>query len=159
MKSILYGLLFLCFGGYAQQMALPGMEKTAACATALLKKEDFKLSEGRMRVIGVPCTINIEEDSHVILVSVVCQQNVFEQMGVEKINAMILEANDKVRHSLKTNHQYLPREIKMAYIPDSHDWSLTNSFTEQDQQGTATERLLAVDFDGNGKFAVMKRIL
>ncbi|HOZ75443.1 MAG TPA: hypothetical protein PLS51_04870 [Flavobacterium sp.] len=83
----------------------------------------------------------------------------FEKVGVEKINDMILQADEKVRYSLKTNHLYLPREIRMAYIPDSHDWSLTNSFSEQDQQGTVIERLLAVDFDADGKFAIMKRIL
>jgi hypothetical protein len=163
MKFMLYGLLFVCCLGYAQQMAAPetnGFSKPAPSTTAvLLKKEDFKLLDGRMRVIDFPCKISNENDCPIVLVSVVCQQNAFEKMGVEKINDMILQADEKVRHSLKTNHLYLPREIRMAYIPDSHDWSLTNSFSEQDQQGTVVERLLAVDFDAEGKFAVMKRIL
>lgn len=112
-----------------------------------------------MCVVDFPCKISNEKDCLIVLISVVCQQNMFEKVGVEKINDMILQADEKVRYSLKTNHLYLPREIRMAYIPDSHDWSLTNSFSEQDQQGTVIERLLAVDFDADGKFAIMKRIL
>ena len=163
MKFLLHLLLFFCSLGYAQQMAVPeanhfGMSAPST-TSVLLKKEDFKLLDGRMCVVDFPCKISNEKDCLIVLIIVVCQQNMFEKVGVEKINDMILQADEKVRYSLKTNHLYLPREIRMAYIPDSHDWSLSNSFSEQDQQGTVIERLLAVDFDADGKFAIMKRIL
>jgi hypothetical protein len=166
MKKTFYFLVFCVSFGYAQDIAVVDgtivINKYVATSTAtglLLKKEDFKLSEGRMQVTTLPCKIHNDDYTHTVLVSVVCQQNAFEKLGVDKINDMILEANEKVRHSLKTDHLYQPKEIKMAYIPDSHDWSLTNSFTEEDAEGLVTERLLSVDFDANGKFAVMKRIL
>jgi len=166
MRKIFYFLLLCVSWGHAQEFAANEGEaipreyvKNTAFKNLLLKKEDFTLCEGRMQVTAFPCQIKNEDNTHTILVSVVCQQKVFDQLGVDKINDMILVANEKVRHSLNLSHRYLPKEIRMAYFPDSRDWSLTNSFTEQDVEGTETEHLLAVDFDANGKFALMKRIL
>lgn len=88
MKLLLYGLLLVCSLGYAQQLAMPEgdrFNKPVPSTTAiLLKKEDFKLSEGRMRVTDFPCKINNDNECPVVLVSVVCQQKAFEKMGVEK---------------------------------------------------------------------------
>jgi len=159
-------LLTACFG-YAQDVASIENGKTftykSSPATVteeqLLKKEDFKLSDGRMSVNSITCKIQNYGNTNTILVSVVCQQQAFNQLGVDKINDMILVVNEKVRNSVQVEHQYNPTEIKMAYIPDSQDWSLTSSFTVQDEDGVVIERHLAIDFDVNGKFEVMKRIL
>jgi hypothetical protein len=164
MKKSFYLLLLCVSFGYAQQTAAIESEKdyqySESVATGkLLKWEDFKPSNGRMLATAIPCTIQNDKSTNTILISVICMQSAFNQFGVDKINDMILVASEKVRNSLRTDHQYNPKEIKMAYIPDSHDWSLTSSFTIRGEDGIVKEQLLAVDFDANGKFEVMKRIL
>jgi hypothetical protein len=167
MKKAFYILLLCVSLSYAQEVAtiegagqLPYKRiENNVSGDQLLKKEDFNLLDGRMLVTAFPCTIRNNDTTNTILVSVVCQQKAFNEFGVEKINNMILVANEKVHSSLNVQHNYLPKEIKMAYIPDSHDWSLTSSFTEQDADGVIKDRLLALEFDTHGKFAVMKRIL
>jgi hypothetical protein len=166
MKKAFYLFLLCASFGYAQETASAENGKVPYSTAdsiisneKLLTKNDFNRSNGRMIVTSIPCQVQNDEITQTILVSVVCQQKAFDQLGVDKINEMIRVANEKVRSSLSLEHQYLPKEIKMAYIPDSNDWSLTNSFSEKDENGIVKERLLALDFDTNGKFAVMKRIL
>jgi hypothetical protein len=166
MKNAFYILLLCVSFGYAQDIAIVenGFQSNETIEIApltekLLTSEDFKMTDGRMLVTAVPCQIKNEGTIDTVLISVVCQQKVFSQFGVDKINDMILTANEKVRNSLRENSRYHPTEIKMAYIPDSNDWSLTNSFTVKDDNGIMQERMLALDFDAKGKFAVMKKIL
>ncbi|HEX9980178.1 MAG TPA: hypothetical protein VGB50_06405 [Flavobacterium sp.] len=165
MNKIFY-LLFLCVSiGYAQNTAPEGAQKlitepagATAAGDKLLKKEDFKAREGRMLVDSRSCRITNYDTTSTVLVSVVCQQKAFNQLGVEKINEMIRLANDKVRNTVQAQHQYKPTEIRMAYLPDSNDWSLTSAYTVLDENGHAKKNLLSLDFDANGDFAVMKRI-
>jgi len=166
MKNACYLLLLCVSFGYAQDIAVAdnGFQSNATIKVApstekLLSREDFKMTDGRMLVNAVKCQIKNDGVIDQVLVSVVCQQKAFGLFGVEKINGMILTANEKVRNSLREDSRYHPTEIKMAYIPDSNDWSLTNAFTAQDENGISQERMLALDFDANGKFAVMKKIL
>jgi len=162
MKKSFYLLLLCVSFGYAQNSSTIESGKTVCQYSQtgkLLKWEDFKPSNGRMMATAIPCEIQNDKSTNTILISVVCMQTAFNQFGVDKINDMILVASEKVRNSLRADHLYNPKEIKMAYMPDSHDWSLTSSFTIEGEDGIVKEQLLAIDFDANGKFAVMKRIL
>lgn len=165
MKKIFYILLLYLSFGYAQKTALPGdavnyqYTEIVSFKDQFLKREDFKLSNGRMLVLAMPCKFNNDHNTNTILISVICQQTAFNELGIEKINDMIRVANEKIRKTFQFNHSYQTKEIKIAYMPDSHDWSLTGSFTVQEGDGVVKERLLAMDFDSNGTFEVMKRIL
>ena len=159
-------LLLLCVSlGYAQDVATieSGMKPTYnpsrnAPAEKLLKKEDFKLSNGRMVVSDVNCNILNEDRLNTVLVSVVCKHAIFNEVGVDTINKMILFANGKVRNSINVSHGYKPKEIKMAYNPESQIWSMTNLFGVEDENGKIKTSMLTFDFDSTGNFVVMKRI-
>ena len=124
----------------------------------LLAAKDFKLSDGRMVVTEIPCQIINGNTIDKFVVSVVCLQNAFNKIGLERLNDIILFANKKAQATIGTEHNYLPAEIKMAYNPMIKDWSLTNLFSTKDQNGTVNSKLLSMDFDAAGKFIVMKRI-
>jgi|SRR6476620_5069754 len=167
MKKALLLLLLSASFGYAQQLAVLESGKkfnyksstSASAAEKLLKKEDFKLSNGRMQVNSIPCKVKNDNNTSNVRVSVICLQKAFDQLGVDKINEMIRVANEKTRNTIQLNSRYIPQEIKMVYMPDSNDWSMTNAFNVQDESGSIKEKLLAVDFDSNGNFATIKRIL
>jgi hypothetical protein len=163
MKNTFYILLLGFSFGYAQE-AIPSAiqlryQSEIPAVNQLLKKEDFKLTDGRMLVDALPCKVQNDEATSTVFVSVVCQLKAFNRLGVDKINDMIRVAQEKVRKTIQLNYGYQPKEIKMAYIPDSQDWSLTSSFTVSDGSGIVKEWLLAMDFDSDGKFEVMKRVL
>ena len=165
MKKLICLLLFASSMGYAQDVSVLENEPSPVYTSAptpiverLLKNEDFKLSEGRMQVSEKKCLIDNNANSNNILISVVCQQKAFKEIGVERINEMIRFANGKVSNSVLVTEKYKPTEIRMAYNPESKDWSLTNLFTLEDENGKTKTKLLALDFDSKGSFVVMKRI-
>lgn len=148
--------------GHAQQNvttdATAPVAQTIQKKNKLLAAKDFKLAEGRMVVTELPCQINDGESDCRFLVSVVCQQKAFRELGLEKINQIILMANQKAKATLHREHSYTPSEIRLSYNPIIKDWSLTNSFSTKDQDGKVNNKLLTMDFDSSGKFKVMKSV-
>ena len=124
----------------------------------LLIANDFEKSDGRMVVTDVQCQINNGDSTHKFVVSVVCLQNAFNEIGLEKINEIIVFANDKAKATISMEHNYVPTEIRMAYNPAIKDWSLTNLFSTKDKDGNTNSKLLAMDFDATGRFIKMKKI-
>lgn len=124
----------------------------------LLAANDFKFLEGRMIVTEFPCHITTGNGVDKFVVSIVCLKNAFEEIGIEKINEIILFANKKAQATLNFEHNYVPTEIKISYNPAIKDWCLTNLFSTRDKNGTINTKLLAMDFDSTGKFIVMKRV-
>lgn len=167
MNKIFYTLLLLVSIAHAQEssnatevVATQVLDsKTYLLNNFLLKKEDFKSSNGRMLATSIPCKIQNGEITAPILISVICMQKAFQHFGIDKINNMIMTAHEKVGKTIQPGDGYHPKEIKMAYMPDSQDWRLTSAFSITDQHGIIVERLLSIDFDREGKFSVMKRIL
>ncbi len=127
-------------------------------ANKLLLESDFTVSDGRMLVSDLPCQISNASVADKVLVSVICKTQAFKEFGLQKINDMILFANDKVRNSFAAGSGYKPSEIKMSYNPYNKAWSMTSLFTLQDGNGAVKENLLALDFDADGKFLLMKKI-
>lgn len=161
-KSIV--LLLLCGGmSYSQDLALattqtPTEHFMTAVPNKLLAVKDFKITDGRMIVTEIPCQIISDDNIHRFVVSVVCQQNAFREMGVEKINEIILFANQKAQATIGHKQSYSPMEIKMSYNPMIKNWSLTHLFSTQEKDSNSTAKLLSMDFDSTGKFLVMKKI-
>lgn len=151
MKNLYYLLLLLAAVGYGQNVA------SASVSDKLLLESDFKKTDGRMLVSDLPCKITNASAADHVLVSVCCKIQAFKEFGLQKINDMILLANDKTRNTTG-GKSYKPSEIKMSYNPEAKSWSLTNLFSVQEENGTVNERLLALDFDAEGKFLLMKRI-
>src|SRR5690606_6754505 len=135
MRQILIVLL-MCGAIYGQ-----GTSK-ASDFERLLLASDFKPTEGRMICTAAPCRIKLDESIHKIQVSVVCQRQAFQQTGLEKINEMLLLANDKIRKTLAEEHIYKPSEIKMVYNPELKAWSMTNLFTVTDEVGASKKNML-----------------
>lgn len=146
MKKIVLLLLLCASATYAQN------------SDKLLCLKDFKIADGRMVVTEIPCEVTNGGLIHKFVVSVVCLQNAFNEIGVEKINEIILFANTKAQATLDAEQHYVPTEIKMAYNPAVKDWSLTNLFSTTDKNGNTNPKLLSMDFDSTGKFIVMKKI-
>ncbi len=121
----------------------------------LLNRADFKLTDGRMVASKVDCVLSNESAELPILISIVCMQYAFDDMGVSRINDMIKYANGKVRKSVAGD--YTPSEFKMAYNPSTRMWSLTNLFSVQ-ESGVTRKSLMALDFDSAGNFLEIKRI-
>ena len=121
----------------------------------LLQQNDFELADGRMIASQVGCSLADEATGTPVLVSIVCLQRAFQDMGIGKINDMIRYANGMVRNSVKGD--YRPAEFKMAYNPSSRLWSLTSLFSVEDS-GVVTKSLMALDFDASGNFLDIKRI-
>lgn len=88
----------------------------------------------------------------------VCQQKAFSEIGLEKINEIILMANQKALATIQREHSYWPAEIKLSYNPVIKDWSLTNLFSTKDKDGKVNNKLLSMDFDATGQFKVMKSV-
>lgn len=162
MKKVVLILLFCVSASYAQDHAdlhSDTPSQIIRIADKLLAVHDFTISDGRMIVTDIPCQITSGSDTNQFTVSVVCQQNAFREMGIEKINAIILMANQKAQATIGKDSSYKPTEIKMSYNPIIKDWSLTHSFSTQDKDGKIGANLLAMDFDSSGAFKIMKRIL
>lgn len=161
MRNLVYVILLFVSMGYAQDVAVAddfvSITSKGPTAELSLKKEDFRLLNGRMSVSDFNYQIRNEADTNTVLVSVVCQLKAFNEIGVDRINEMIRFANGKV-HSSFAKERYAPSEIRMSYNPQSKDWSLTDLFTLEAADGQITTNLLSVDFDANGKFVVMKRV-
>ncbi len=165
MKKVLFLFLLSASCGFAQDIASnDGVSSPMYTGSRtigeekLLKKEDFKAMDGRMIVSNLACKINGAEMLHKVSVSVVCKQMAFNQIGVKKINDMILFANEKVGNMVNSGQHYKPSEIKMAYNPEAKNWSLTNLYSVTDDKGVATKKLLAFDFDSSGKYLGMKSV-
>lgn len=142
----LFLLLLLGFSlGYGQD-----------ASSKLLLESDFTVSEGRMLVSDFPCRISNTSATDPVKVSVTCKIQAFKEFGIQKINDMILFANEKVRSSF--SGLYKPSEFKMSYNPYLKAWSMTSLFTVQDTSGAVRENLLSLDFDSEGKFLLMKKI-
>lgn len=142
----LFLLLLLGFSlGYGQDVS-----------NNLLLESDFTISEGRMLVSDFPCQISSAAATDPVKVSVTCKIQAFKEFGIQKINDMILFANEKIRSSF--SGQYKPAEFKMSYNPYLKAWSMTSLFTLQDGSGAIKENLLSLDFDSEGKFLLMKKI-
>lgn len=146
MKKIALLLLLCASATYAQN------------PDKLLCQTDFKIADGRMVVTDIPCEVTNGGLIHKFVVSVVCLQNAFNEIGVEKINEIILLANTKALSTIAAELHYVPAEIKIAYNPAIKDWSLTNLFSTTDKDGNTNPKLLSMDFDATGKFIVMKKI-
>lgn len=163
MKKIVLLLLLCASMAYAQDTA---SDKSQISSDGNLKKpenklltqKDFKIADGRMVVTEIPCQVTNGNLIHRFVVSVVCLQNAFNEIGIEKINEIILFANKKAQATIDHEQNYLPTEIKMAYNPAIKDWSLTNLFSTKDKNGNMNAKLLSMDFDSTGKFLVMKKI-
>lgn len=165
MKKVLSLFLLSISFGYAQDIASVDSDSTPGYTSSrtigeekLLKKEDFKSADGRMIVSNLNCKINTSEMTHKVLVSVLCKKVAFNQIGVKKINEMILFANKKVSNTVSSSQHYKPTEIKMAYNPEARNWSLTNLYSVTDDNGVVKKKLLALDFDSTGKFLGMKSV-
>ena len=166
MNKIIWLLVSTFSMGYAQDVAIvdnlttttPYYSATIADYT-LLSNQDFTLSGGRMQVSELRCQLQNDGSSNNFLLSVVCQQRAFKEIGVGRINEMIVFANMKARNTLNYTQKYQTDEIKMIYNPILKCWSLTNLFTAEDVDGKIKSNLLALEFDSCGKFMVMKRVL
>ncbi|MFT3796707.1 hypothetical protein [Flavobacterium sp.] len=145
MKKLFLLLLFGFALGHAQE---------AAIKNKLLLESDFKTQDGRMLVSEFPCQFS----NNKVLISVICKTQAFKEFGIQKINDMILFAHDKIRNTIPVGYGYKPSEIKMSYNPEAKAWSMTSLFASTDAAGMTRENLLALDFDNNGKFLLMKKI-
>lgn len=123
--------------------------------TKLLCSQDFKMDDGRAIVTDIPCSIT---NSNPFLVSVICQQPIFMEVGIEKINDLILLAYQKAQNTVDAECAYIPSEIKMSYNPAIKSWSLTNVFSVKRADGNTSTTMLAMDFDASGKSTGIKRI-
>ena len=166
MNKLIFLLFFIVTMGYAQDVSIVEKEPNTTSSftksttvNTLLSKSDFTLSDGRMIVSELNFQMLNDTIINNILLSVVCQQKAFKEIGIDQINEMIVFANNKARHTLNKEQKYNPTEIKMVYNPTLKYWSLTDLFTVEDQDGKIRTNLLALDFDSCGKFVVMKRVL
>ncbi len=158
-------MFLLLFGAatiYAQESTMADANvavlQTLQHPDKLLAVKDFKLTDGRMIVTEIPCRINSGDNSCQFLVSVVCQQKAFRELGLEKINQIIVMANQKAQATLHRESVYMPAEIRLSYNPIIKDWSLTNLFSTTDMHGKVNSKLLSMDFDSAGEFKVMKSV-
>lgn len=147
MKKII--LLLLCIGFQTGMRAQDQTEKAK-----LLCAQDFKIDDGRAVVTDIPCSVT----NHPFLVSVICQQPVFKEVGIDKINELILLAYQKAKSTIDSDHAYIPAEIKLSYNPAIKSWSLTNQFSIKRADGNTSTTMLAMDFDATGKSTGIRRI-
>jgi hypothetical protein len=152
MKYLFYLLLLSFAMGHGQNTP------AAQQFDKLLRETDFTMTDGRMLVSDLPCKISNASACDQVLVSVICKIQAFKEFGLQKINDMILFANDKSRNTVSGGHGYKPSEIKMSYNPEAKAWSMTNLFSVEDENGVTKKSLLALDFDSTGKFLAMKRV-
>lgn len=164
MIKILLPLLFCACLSHAQQVqnnlenkALP--ENAVAISTnRLLTEQDFKKMEGRMIVTDIPCTLKVGSKTSQIKVSVVCQQNAFKELGLERINKLITTANEKVYLTMGNQRNFKPTEIRISYNPMLKDWNLTHAFSTEAEDGSTNDSQLALDFDAAGEYKKMRRV-
>ena len=151
-------LLLLVTGLRAQDSVavLPDFESPES--HILISPQHILVDDGRVIINEIPCQINNGDQSVKFKVSVICQQKVFAELGLETVNRIILEAFQKGLYSIDPTFDYLPAEIRMAYNPALKDWSLTNRFSIRDDKGNENATLLAMDFDASGQFRTMKRV-
>ncbi len=155
MYKALILLLLLATSVQAQQFYAASV---VADKHRLIQPADILVSDGRVLLEEIPCLLNFGGFTVPFRVSVICQQKAFQELGVDTINHIILQAYHKGRSTVDPDFQYLPTEIKMSYNPMLKDWSLTHSFTYRDTSGNEKSHLLAMDFDAKGQFRTMKRV-
>lgn len=157
MKRLIWLLLFASAATYAQTaVSIQGNLTPAKIQT--LQFTDFLSEDGRMLITEKSCQIPCDNHTDRVIVSVICLQNVFKEIGVDKINDMLVYANQKVRSLISRQQKYLPGEIKMVYNPQSKEWNLTNAFQIEDENGIAKANLLTLDYNTTGEFLKIKKV-
>lgn len=146
MKKLLLFLLLASSTIYGQQV---------------VEKSDFKLNEGRYRVIDKPSFIkNGDNKLSEVSVTVGLSQEIFEKIGIEKINSMINLANDKCMSKVKNKYTYVSKIMKLSSLKtESQEINMTVEFTAQNDYGATKDGLFAVYFDANGNFVSISSIL
>lgn len=142
--------ILLCCANFLGGLSAQNPEKSK-----LLCPQDFEIDNGRAVVTDIPC--NITSDNP-FLVSVICQQPVFKEIGIEKINELILLGYQRAKNTVDIEHSYIPTEIRMSYNPAVKSWSVTNLFSIKRADGNVSTTMLAMDFDATGKSLGIKRI-
>ncbi|HRN99720.1 MAG TPA: hypothetical protein PLA69_10505, partial [Flavobacterium sp.] len=66
----------------------------------LIQAADVLVSDGRVLLDEVPCLLNFGDFKVPFRVSVICQQKAFQELGVDTINHIILQAYHKGRSTI-----------------------------------------------------------
>ncbi len=127
----------------------------------IFEKKDFELIDGRYRVIAKPCMLkNGDNKLSESLITVSFSQNIFQKIGIEKINSMIDSANDKCMGKVKNKYTYVCKVVKLSSsLKESEDINMTIEFTAQNDYGATKDGLIYINFDKNGDIINVSSIL
>lgn len=115
-----------------------------------LSIEDFELKEGRMVIYNKPFLIkNGENKKSEVKITLGCPEADFKNFDIHKMVEMIIILNEKSINSVKNKYTFIPRIIKLSYLPDSKTWHSTIEYSAQNDYGAIKTGLNSATFSVN----------